>query len=327
MRKVLVGCLVIGLLGAMVLPAFGATQYRLKVAYVVPVGYPHDVAMRQVFKPYVEKASGGRIKVELYPAGQLGGDSETIESLQLGSLEMCLPATAILASFEPALQILDLPYLFMTKNQAYQMLDGPKGKKLVSYLPKHGLRSLAFAEIGFRHITNNRRPIHSPKDLRGLKIRVMRAPTYMDMFRTWGASPTPLAFSELYSALQQGVVDGEDNPVFVIKALKFYEVQKYLSLTAHTYASISVLVSEKFFKSLPKDLQKVLEDGAVKFRNAQRDICNRREKKDLEILKEKGMIVNKLTSAEKKVFAKAARGVYDRLRNKLGRELFDSIFE
>ena len=323
-KKVAVAVVILAVLVGIVFPALGAAKYKMKVAYVVPVGYPHDVAMRQVFKPYVEKHSGGRIVVELFPAGQLGGDAETIESLQLGSLEVCLPATAILASFEPKLQILDLPYLFRTKEDAYNMLDGPKGQKLASYLLKKGLRSLAFAEIGFRHIGNNCRPIHRPEDLRGLRIRVMRAPTYMDMFRTWGASPTPIGFSELYSALQQGVIDGQDNPVFVMKSLKLYEVQKYLSLTAHTYASISVLISERFYQSLPKDLQKVVSDAAMAFRNAQRKICNEREEKELAFLR-KRMIVNELTPEEKEVFAKAAQGVYKRLRDRLGHEFFDSI--
>jgi C4-dicarboxylate-binding protein DctP len=292
--------------------AYAAAPIKMKIAYVVPETQSTHLAAAKFFKPYVEKHSGGRIKVELYPNGQLGGggDRQQIESVQLGTIQMCIPAVAVLSGFEQRFQVFDLPFLFANKPAAYKALDGPLGKKLDGYLPRLGLRNLAYAENGFRMVTNNRKPITKPADLKGLKIRTMENPIHMATFRALGANPTPISFGELYTALQQKTVDAQENPIPLIYTSKFYEVQKYCSLTGHVYAATALLVNNKWFNSLPKDLQKVLQDAAVLYRTEQRKMSEKQDKQMVVALQKSGMKVNPLTPAQKKAFIAATAGVY-----------------
>jgi len=302
-----------------------AAPIKMKVAYVVPETQSTHVAAAKFFKPYVEKHSKGQIIVELYPNGQLGGDRQAIEAVGLGTINMTIPAVAVLSGFEPRFQVFDLPFLFNSKKEAYKALDGALGTKLNALLPPLGLKNLAYAENGFRMITNNKGPVTKPADLAGLKIRTMENPIHIATFRALGANPTPMSFGELYTALQQKTVDAQENPIPLIYTSKFYEVQKYCSLSGHVYAATALLVNDKWFNSLPKDLQKVLQDAAVVYRTEQRKISEQQDKEMIASLKKNGMKVNDITPEQKKAFVAATAGVYKEFAKtvKDGQELID----
>jgi tripartite ATP-independent transporter DctP family solute receptor len=303
--------------------AMAADTYKIKLAYVVPETQSTHIAARDVFKPYVEEASKGRITVELYPNGQLGGDRQAIEGVQIGTIHMTIPAAAVLSGFEPKFQVFDLPFLFKSKQAAYDALDGELGQKLNEELLKLGIRNLAYAENGFRHISNNRGPITKPEDLKGLKIRTMENPVHMATFRALGANPTPISFGELYTALQQRTVDAQENPIPLVYTSKFYEVQKYYSLTGHVYAATAVLINDGFFSKLPDDLKQILIEGAARYRDAQRKLSDQQDQEMLEALKKTGMEINELTSEEKDRFIQATLSVYDEFKDKLGADLIE----
>ncbi|KKM09847.1 C4-dicarboxylate ABC transporter substrate-binding protein [Clostridiales bacterium PH28_bin88] len=295
---------------------------KIKLAYVVPETQSTHIGAVE-FKKYVEEKSGGKLAVELYPNGQLGSDRQAIEGVSLGTIEMTIPAVAPLSGFEKKFMVFDLPFLFKDREAAYKALDGELGQKLLETLPPLGLRGLAYGENGFRNITNNKGPIYEPKDLKGMKIRTMENPVHMETFRLLGANPTPMAFGELYTALQQGTVDAQENPISLIYTTKFYEVQKYVSKTGHVYAATLVLINDKFFTSLPTDLQKVLSDGAVVFRDFQRQLAAQQDTEWVDKLKEAGMQVNDLTPEQKQKFIEATLPVYDKFAPEIGADLIE----
>ncbi|MBL3592611.1 MAG: DctP family TRAP transporter solute-binding subunit [Synergistaceae bacterium] len=303
-------------------PALAKT-YTIKMAYVVPETQSTHIAAAEAFKPYVEEASEGRIKVELYPNGQLGGDRQAIEAVQLGTVHMTIPAAAVLSGFEPKFQVFDLPFVFKSKEAAYKALDGELGDRLSSLLIPLGMRNLAFAENGFRHVSNNKGPITKPEDLAGFKIRTMENPVHMATFKALGANPTPISFGELYTALQQKVVDAQENPIPLVYTSKFYEVQKYYSLTGHVYAATVVLVNDAFFASLPEDLQDILVEGAVRYRTYQRELSQKQDEEMIAKLREAGMEVNELTEEQKRAFIEKTLPVYDQFADEIGADLIE----
>lgn len=303
-------------------PALAKT-YTIKMAYVVPETQSTHIAAAEVFKPYVEEASEGRIKVELYPNGQLGGDRQAIESVQLGTVHMTIPAVAVLSGFEPKFQVFDLPFVFKSKEAAYKALDGELGDRLAALLIPLGMRNLAFAENGFRHVSNDKGPITKPEDLAGFKIRTMENPVHMATFKALGANPTPISFGELYTALQQKVVDAQENPIPLVYTSKFYEVQKYYSLTGHVYAATVVLVNDAFFTSLPEDLQDILVEGAVRYRTYQRELSQKQDEEMIAKLREAGMEVNELTEEQKRAFIEKTLPVYDQFADEIGADLIE----
>ncbi len=300
-------------------------EYLIRVAHVLQNDHQTNVTLEQVFKKEVEEKSGGRIKVEIYPNGQLGGDRQTIEALTLGTLEMCVPGGTVLSGFVEDFMVFDLPFLFSSKEEAFKAFDGEVGDKLNSKLEEKGIINLGFGENGYRHITNNTKPIITPADLNGVKIRTMENPIHMAAFKSFGANPTPISFNELFTALQQKTVDAQENPVAIISSAKFYEVQKYLSLTGHVYTNCPYLISKSFMESMPEDLQQVVRDAAKNTITTQRKALNEQESKTLEDLKAKGMIVNELTQEQKAAFVSASKSVYDEYVKQYGSELLDLI--
>lgn len=300
-------------------------EYLIRVAHVLQEEHQTNITLKEVFKKEVEEKSGGRIKVEIYPNGQLGGDRANIEALPLGTLEMCVPGGTVLSGFVEDFMVFDLPFLFKSKEDAFKAFDGELGNKLNAKLEEKGILNLGFGENGYRHVTNNAKPVTSPEDLKGLKIRTMENPIHMAAFKAFGANPTPISFNELFTALQQKTVDAQENPVAIISSAKLYEVQKYLSLTGHVYTNCPYLISKSFFDSLPEDLQKVVRDAAKDTITAQRKALSEQESETLEDLKSKGMQVNELTAEQKQVFIDAAKSVYDDYVSKYGNELLDMI--
>jgi len=226
--------IVVAAMFVFVLPVLAA-EYTIKVGTITAESHPDCILMNEVFKKYVEEQSEGRIKVELYPNAQLGGDREMAEAVQVGILQIALPVVSVTSSFEKSFNVVEMPYLFTTRESAFKALDGDLGQELDRRLLKTGMMNLGYYENGFRHITNNKGPIHSPADLKGVKIRTMEVPPHITFFKKLGANPTPMSFGELYTALQQGTVDAQENPLAIINESRLYEVQKYISLTGHVF--------------------------------------------------------------------------------------------
>lgn len=302
-----------------------SAEFVMKVGYVVPESYPHHIAAASVLKPYVEKESNGRISVELYPNGQLGQDRQLCESIQLGALEMAFPSTTTFAGFIPQLQLMDLPYLFTSKEQVRSALDGEVGQLFAELARAQGMYILSFGDIGFLHISNNVRPIAKLEDASGLKVRVMENPVSIATAKALGMNPSTMTFGEVYTALQQKVVDGQEHCINVTRNMKFNEVQKYYSLTGEAFSSISVIVSEAFFDSLPDDLKAVVTEAVKRFSVEQRKVCDTQEVDNLKELKEKGMQVNELSPEELARFVAATKEVRDSNAAKIDPELYQKI--
>lgn len=323
MKKVALCAFVVLVMSLLAIPAFAAPEYTIKVGTIVSETHSDMLSMKKVFVPYIEGESKGRIKVELYPNGQLGGDREMSESVQMGVIQMALPATSVLAGFDKRYQILDMPYLFSSREVAFEALDGELGKKLNDILLTKGLMGLGYMENGMRHVTNSKTPVQSPADMKGMKIRTMENPMHIAYFKLLGANPTPMSWGELYTALQQGTVDGEENPMAMVWDGKFYEVQKYLSTTGHVFSATVLLTNKKFIEGLPEDLRNIVLEGARRFALEDRATIAAMEKDFEKQLIEKGMAINVLTPEQKKPFIEAADPLYDQFEKEIGKDIMD----
>lgn len=301
--------------------AFGA-DYTIKVGYIGSETHPTMQAMK-TFAEEVEAGTQGKVKVELYPNAQLGGDRELCEGVQMGTIQMAIPSTSALAGFDKRIQVLDLPYLFTTREAAFEAVDGELGEKLNSYLADKGFAVIGYQENGFRHVTNSKHPIKTPDDLKGLKIRTMENPMHIAFFKELGANPTPMSWGELYTALQQGTVDAEENPYAMIDDGKFYEVQKYVSETGHVFSYEILIANKKFMDKLPEDIRKVVVDAGHKAVMTQRESLKKEEAAFKEKVTKAGLIANELTPEEKKPFVEATSKVYSQFEDDLGKEIMD----
>ncbi len=282
------------------------------------------------FKNLVESNSSGRIDVKIHGGGSVGGEREYVESVMAGSLQAGI-ASGVIANFYPPAMVNSIPYLYPNARVAWEVLDGPFGDRLSEgLLEETGLRNLAFAEVGFRHFTNSKRPIHSPEDMEGLKIRVMETPIYVKLVEALGANPTPIAWNECYSALQTGVVDGEENPVSTIVFANFAEVQDYLTLDGHTYGVDWFVMNNDFYTSLPSDLQRIVDNAAKISSTVGRGLQQLNSAVGLGTLNEAGMEIYKPTPEEKEAFKEAAQQpVIDWLKNEteVDPQLVDDLLE
>jgi tripartite ATP-independent transporter DctP family solute receptor len=250
------------------------------------------------FAQVVEQKSGGKIKVREFPNSSLGSEMQQQSALQGGTQEMMSASTTTLVGIVKEFGVLDFPFLFANEKQADATLDGPIGARLLERLPEHGLIGLAYWENGFRNVTNSKRPITRAEDLAGLKIRVMQNPVYMDTFKTVNANPVPMAFGELFTALETKTVDAQENPYSIILGNKFNEVQKYLSVTRHSYNAFIVLMSKQFWDKLSPAEKQIMQDAAAEARSYERQVARAAADRDLAALKAKGMEVNELSPAE-----------------------------
>ncbi|MGV3573274.1 MAG: TRAP transporter substrate-binding protein [Ramlibacter sp.] len=288
------------LVAAVALSAFGVAQAQvrtIKFANQNAKGHPIVLGMEK-FAELVEAKSGGKLKVNVFPGGALGSDQANVSALQGGTLEMASMNSGIFASLVKDFAIYDFPFLFGNPREADAVVDGPFGKAMHAKLEDKGLVGLGYYELGFRHITNSKRPITKVDDVAGLRLRVIPNPINVDWVTALGANPTPLPFPELYAALEQKAVDGQENPVATIKGAKLFEVQKYMTLTNHQYNPQSIVVSKKFWDSLAAPEQKVLEDAARESIGYQRTQSRAALQSGLEDLKKGGMQVSELAPAE-----------------------------
>jgi tripartite ATP-independent transporter DctP family solute receptor len=295
--------------------------HTIRIAYLVSEEQSSHLAA-VTYKEKLEKESDGRLKVELYPNGQLyASDREAIEAVQLGNIEMTIPALAPLASFNKKFLVFDLPFLFNDHDAAYKALDGELGQELLKELETNDLKGLVFAENGFRNMSNNTGPIEKPEDLKGLKFRTLENPVHTATFKSFGANASPFAFGELYTALQQKTYDAMESPISLYYTNKFYEVQDYLTMTGHVYAATILLMNNDFYNGLPKDLQELVVKASEEYRTEQREIAQKQDVEFLEKLKENGMKVNELTAEQRELFREAAKSVYDQYVPEIGEEL------
>ena len=246
----------------------------------------------------VEKLSGGKMKLRTVGGAALGSDVQMQQALIGGAQEMMVGSTATLVGITKEMSLWDTPFLFNTTEEADALLDGPVGKKVMNKLPEKGLVGLVYWENGFRNTTNSKKPIQTAEDFEGVKLRVMQNPVYLETFKLLGANPVPMAFSELFPALETKTVDGQENPYTTILSSKFYDVQKYVTATNHVYSPWILLVSKKYWDGLSKDEQKVLMDAAVASRAFERKDTREASTKALAELQAKGMQFSKLSSKE-----------------------------
>jgi tripartite ATP-independent transporter DctP family solute receptor len=252
----------------------------------------------KVFAEAVDKASGGKMKVRAIGASALGPDVQMQQALVGGAQEMMVGSTATLVGITKEMALWDTPFLFGNAAEADAVLDGPIGRKVMDKLQEKGLVGLVYWENGFRNLTNSKRPVQKMEDLDGIKLRVMQNNVYLDSFKLLGANAVPMPFSELFSALETKTVDGQENPFNTILSSKFYEVQKYLSVTNHVYSPWIVLASKKWWDGLSKDEHKVLLDAAVASRDFERKDTRDEGARALADLKGKGMQINEVPAAE-----------------------------
>ena len=250
------------------------------------------------FVEEMSKRSGGKLKVKGFADASLGSDIQMQNALIGGAQEMMVGSTATLVGIVKDFAVYDLPFLFNNEQEADAVFDGPFGQKLAAKLNDKGLVGLVYWENGFRNLTNSKRPVEKVEDLKGIKLRVMQNPVYIDMFNGFGANAVPLSFSELFTAMETGTVDGQENPVTTIQSSKFYEVQKYLTISKHVYSPWIVLASKRWYDGLSADERKIIAEAAAASRDFERKDSREASKQSIAYLKDKGMQINELSDAE-----------------------------
>ena len=295
-------------------PAGNAEPVTIKLAHVVNEQDGFHIAALK-FKELVEERTDGQYLVEIYPNATLGDERTLLEGMQMGTVDMGVITNGPVANFVEEIAVFELPFLFGSPEEAYQILDGEIGQELLDKLENANLKGLAFAERGFRNLTNSQKTVMTPADIDGLKIRVMENPVYLDTFKALGANAVPMAWTEALTALQQGTIDGQENPVGVIYTFKLYETQKYLSLTRHTYAPATIVMSNKLYQELPEDVQGIFKTAALEAAQFERQSNADSEEEQLEALKANGMEVVK---PNVKAFKAEIMDVYDKYGEKFG---------
>jgi tripartite ATP-independent transporter DctP family solute receptor len=277
----------------------------------------------KVFAEQVEKASGGKMKVRAIGAAALGPDTQMQQALIGGAQEMMVGSTATLVGITKEMALWDTPFLISNAREADILLDGPIGDKIKAKLQDKGLVGLVYWENGFRNLTNSKRPITKMEDLDGVKLRVMQNNVFLNSFKTLGANAIPMSFSELFSALETKTVDGQENPFNTILSSKFYEVQKYMTVTNHVYSPWIVLVSKKWWDQLSKDEQKILNDAARASRDFERKDTRDEAAQAMANLKAKGMQVNELSAAESTRMRNKLDTIYAQIGTEVGMDLWN----
>ncbi len=282
--------LVIGLSLAVGFMASAAAQTTMRISISIPQNSHQGIAI-DTFAKEVEKRTAGRYKVQTFYSGSLGGERESIEAVQLGTQALAFSSSGPVPNFVPETKILDIPFLFRDKAHARAVLDGPIGQELLAKFDAKGFKALAWGENGMRHMTNSKRSINGPEDVKGLKMRTMENPVHVAAYKGLGIVTTPMAFPEVFTALQQGTVDGQENPLSVIMASKFDQVQKYLTLTGHVYSPGIFLMNKEAFDKLSAADKQAFLDAAKEGVKANRARVDEDEAKGVTELRSKGMTV------------------------------------
>jgi len=314
--------LIISMSMAIGLVTSAAAQTTMKISISTAQNSHQGVAIN-VFAREVEKRTGGRYKVQTFYNGSLGGERESIEAVQLGTQELAFSSTGPVPNFVPETKILDVPFLFRDKAHARAVLDGPIGQDLLTKFDAKGFKALAWAENGFRHMTNSKRSINVPEDLKGLKMRTMENPVHIAAYKGLGIITTPMAFPEVFTALQQGTVDGQENPLSVIMASKFDQVQKHLSLTGHVYSPAIFLMNKASFEKLNAGDKQAFLDAAKEGTKANRARVDEDDAKGVTELRAKGMTV--IDNVDKSKFVAVLAPVNTEFEKQFGKANIDEI--
>jgi tripartite ATP-independent transporter DctP family solute receptor len=311
------------LIGAFALPAApAAAQTNMKINISIAQNSHQGVAI-DTFAREVEKRTNGRYKIQTFYSGSLGGERESVEAVQLGTQDLTFTSTGPVPNFVPEVAILDIPFLFRDYNHARSTLDGPIGQDLLGKFPSKGIVALAWGENGFRHMTNSKRAVNAPDDVKGLKMRTMENPIHIQAYKAFGIIPTPMAFPEVFTALQQGTVDGQENPLSVITAAKFEQVQKYLSLTGHVYSPALLLMNKAAWDKLPAADKQAFAEAAKEAVKANRARVDDDEKKAVTDLRSKGM--NVVENVDKAKFQATLGPTYADFGKRFGQDNIDKI--
>ena len=306
-------------LGAALVPAMAAAQsIELRLAHVVNEQDGFHIAAEK-FAELVEARTDGEVSVEIFPNAQLGDERTLLESMQIGTVDMGVITNGPVANFVEEIAVFELPFLFPSREAAYEVLDGPVGQDLLDELERVNLKGLAYAERGFRNLTNSRGPVTEPADLDGLKLRVMENPVYVDTFRELGANAVPMAWTEALTAMQQGTIDGQENPVNVIHSFELNETQTHMTLSRHTYAPAIFVMGMPTWSELPADVQAVIKEAAQEAAEHERRVNAEMEAEQLADLKASGMAV--VEDADLAAFREAVDPVYDKYSDRFGEYL------
>ena len=304
------------------LVAGAAAQTTMKISISTSQNSHQGVAI-DTFAKEVEKRTAGRYKVQTFYNGALGGERESIEAVQLGTQELAFSSSGPVPNFVPETKILDVPFLFRDKAHARAVLDGPIGQELLGKFDAKGFKALAWAENGFRHMTNSKRAVNAPEDLKGLKMRTMENPVHIAAYKALGIITTPMAFPEVFTALQQGTVDGQENPLSVILSAKFDQVQKYLSLTGHVYSPAIFLMNKAEFDKLKPEDQKAFIEAAKAGVKANRAKVDEDDTNGVAELRKRGMDVTE--SIDKSKFVAKLQPAEAQFEKPFGKENIEKI--
>jgi tripartite ATP-independent transporter DctP family solute receptor len=319
-RAVLVSTLSVATLSA---SFFAAAQTVIKIGHDQPDRSTHHQAALK-WKEMVEARTGGKVQVRLFPAMTLGSGTQMVEQTQAGALEVSILPTGWVAPLAPSVQILDLPFLFPNREVLYRVIDGAAGAEILKPLNKVNIEGVGFWESGFKQFTGHF-PIREPKDYVGHKIRTMPALVIQEQFKAFGATPVTVDFKELYSALQQKVVDGQENPIATIALMRFFEVQKHLTLSDHGFIAYVFMFNKPFLDKQPADVRKVLVDAAREAGQFQRELIVKSEAEHLETFRKAGNEIIRLTPEQRGRFEQASKPVYDWYTGKFGSASLDMI--
>ena len=330
MRTTIFNRIAAAVLGTLLSAGAGSTmaadieERTIKYAVIYDLAHPQGLGA-QKFADLVGQRSGGKIKVKLYPSGTLGGEVAVISSIQGGIIEMSAMATSQLVGLDKDFAALDLPFLFRDEKEVDAVVDAPIGRKFLDKLPEKGLIGLAWFEHGFRNLTNSRRPVTKLEDIQGLKIRVEQNPVAIDTFKALGANAVPMPFPELYTALETGAVEGQENPYSAIESSKLYEVQEYLSVTKHKYTPLILLLSKKFWDRLSDDEKKILQDAANEAAVYQRKVNRELNEKFLQSLKS-AMQVSEISAPEMDRLRAKVQPVVDKYTQQVNESLVKELY-
>ncbi len=308
---------------SLAVPASAEYKATMKLASTQSMDHPYMIGAKK-FADLVKERTNGRIEIKLYPSNQLGkGEREMTEGIQQGAIDLLVTSTGPLGGFSPSINILDFPFLFRDNAHVDLVLDGPIGKKLLDDFEKANIKALAFWENGFRHLTNNKVSVKKVDDAKGLKIRTMENKVHLAAWKAAGLNPTPMAWGEVYTALQQRVIDGQENPVAVYYASKFWDVQKHFSLTAHVYSPSPFLMSKKTFDAMPKEDQALFVKTAYEVAKFQRKVNRDAEEDKLKEIASKGVTV--VRDVDRESFKKAMAPIYDQFSDQFAKSDIEAI--
>lgn len=315
------GLLSVILAGALVLSACGDSEngassdpdkvYTLQAGHSLPVDHPYHIAFLEMAKN-VEERTDGKVIIEVFANSEIGAERELTEGMELGTVDLVVSSTAPVTNFVPELGVLDVPFIFKDRESAVEVLEGDIGDELFAKMEENGIVGLSWGENGYRHITNGVRPINSPADLKGLKIRTQENEIHIAAFEALGAQPTPMAWTEAITALQQGVVDAQENPAIVADQFSLYEAnQKYMTLTGHVYSVAVYMMSKQTYDELPEELRDIVVEEGQKAGAIERDMLVEMEKESIKTLKENGVEI--IEDVDLAPFQEAVKPVYEEI--------------